>query len=93
MYILSTFVVIKIMTVIMVTNVSDHSANARLFANFTSALIFPILIPLSRPTDKPTPYVPVSSFMTLYSHLIIWGNIIILTIISTVCYVYFQGTD
>ena len=92
-YILSTFIASKIAVIIMMTNVADHAPDARFYYNYTSILIFPLLIPLSKPSSQPTPFVPVSNFMTVYSHLIIWGNAIITMLPFILGYVYFKTTS
>ena len=92
-YVLSCFIASKIAVVIMMTNGADHSPNARFYYNYTSILLFPVLIPLSKPSSPPSPYVPVANFMTLYSHLIIWGNAIISMLPFILGYVYFKTTE
>ena len=91
-YIVSTFIASKFITIIFVMNASDHSPTARFYYNFTSVLIFPLLIPLSKPINQPTPYTPISSFMNLNSHLIIWGNTLLLILPIAFTYVYFKTT-
>ena len=91
-YVISTFAASRIGMIIMLTNITDHAPNARFFYNFTSILLFPLLIPLSRPSIKQTPFVPVPNFLTLESHLIIWGNTIISMLPFILGFVYFKTT-
>ena len=90
MYLMVCFIPSKLASIVMITNGVDNSEDGTFYYNFTSLLIFPLLIPLSKPTNKPNPYTPVSSFITLYSHLVIWGQIIILTLVTVLTYVYFK---
>ena len=91
-YMVSTFIAAKFVSILFITNASDHDPNARFYYNFTSILLFPLLISLSKPIGDSTSKTPVSSFMTLYAHILIWGNVVLLigTIIGS--YFYFRTT-
>lgn len=93
MLMLTTFIPSKLLSIVFIANASDHAPSARFYLSFTSVLIFPLLIPLSRPSNNRTPYTPLSSFMNLYTHLLVWGNIIILALPSIIGFVYWRTTD
>ena len=92
-YIVSTYVASEIAIIIMMINVNEHAPNARFYYNFTSMLLFPLLVSLSKPNPTPTPFIPVTNFMTVYSHLILWGNAIITSLPIIFGYIYFKTTS
>ena len=87
------FITSKIITVVFVTNAADHSPNARFYYNCTSLFMYPLIISLSKPSKIQTPYTPLTSYMNVYSHLVIWGNIFVLTLPIILSYIYWRSSD
>ena len=92
-YITSTYMASEMFAITLAANAADMSSNGRFYYNFTSLLLFPILIPLSRPSPHPTKYVPVANFLRLYGQLMIYGNFIIMYSCMLLSYIYFKSTS
>ena len=93
LYTFSTFIIAKVILIIFISNGSNHSLNVRYYYNFTSLLLYCLVLPLSNPSPKPTPYTPNSSIITLYGHLVIWGNVFLSTITMIICFIFYQTTE
>lgn len=61
--------------------------------NFTSLLLYPGMIAMSRPADKPSPYTPDANFMGLHNHLIFWGNVVIPSGGAVAAFLFYTQTD
>ena len=92
-YLTSAYMASKMFAIVLNSNAADLSSIGRFYYNFTSLLIFPFAITLSRPIQQPTKYVPVANFMKLYSQLMIYGNFLIMLLHMVLSFVYFKTTD
>ena len=92
-YIFIGYIFSKISRIYFLASSAYLSSSALIYFNFTSILIFPFFISLSKPAEKPTKEVPVPNLMTLHSHLVIWGNVIITNLLLIIYFSIFGHSE
>ena len=80
-------------SVIMIADTTYFSTAQLMYFSFTTTLIIPVILSLSRPSRKPTPYTPEGNFMCLHNHLIFWGNFLIPFLGLLGAYLFFYNTE
>jgi cation-transporting P-type ATPase 13A2 len=77
--------------VIMETEAVFFSSFQLIFTNLTKYIIFPVLLAMSRPSDKQTLHRPSSNFLHLENLLMFWGNVVIGTMAILAIMIYYRA--